>query len=228
MLPYRPVSFTAMDIFEAIYTTRAMRRLSPEPIPEDLLPKLFDAAVRGPSGGNEQRFRFMTVTTHDVKAEIQQIYRECLDELNATQYAHAQEQVARGDQDDPKVQQTIRIDRSAQWFADNLHQSPMLIFVFGKPGGETTTFPCLWNLCLAARAEGLGTAITTLLKIRKERVERLLGVPDDGVWHMHGMVPLGYPLGKWGVPMREPAQLSVFSETWGAPVTWRADVPLWP
>lgn len=46
-----------MDVDEAIYTTRAMRRLSPEPLPDGLLPKLFDAAVRGPSGGNEQRFR---------------------------------------------------------------------------------------------------------------------------------------------------------------------------
>jgi len=217
-----------MDVYEAIYTTRAMRRLSPEPVPPALLPKLFDAAVRGPSGGNEQRFRFMTVTDPETKQEIQRIYRECLDELNATQYAHAQEKVASGDAKDPNVAQTIRIDSSAQWFADNLHQSPMLIFVFGKPGGETTTFPCLWNLCLAARAEGLGTAITTLLKIQKDRVENLLGVPDDGVWHMHGMVPLGYPLGKWGVANRKPAHESVFSETWGQPVDWRADEPHWP
>ena len=104
----------------------------------------------------------------------------------------------------------------------------MLIFVFGKPGGETTTFPCLWNLCLAARAEGYGTAITTLLKLQKDRVERLLGVPDDEVWHMHGMVPIGVPLGRWGVARRKPAHESVFSERWGQPVGWRVDGPLWP
>ena len=216
-----------MDIYEAIYTTRAMRRLSPDPVPEELLPKLFDAAVRGPSGGNEQRFRFLTVTEQDTKDQIQQIYRECLDQLNATQYAHAQEVVSSGDPNDPAAQQTIRIDSSSQWFADNLHHSPMLIFVFGKPGGETTTFPCLWNLCLAARAEGLGTAITTLMKLQKERVESLLGIPDDGVWHMHGMVPLGYPLGRWGVANRRPAHESVFAERWGQPVGWTADEPLW-
>ena len=216
-----------MDVYEAIYTTRAMRRLSPEPVPEELLPKLFDAAVRAPSGGNEQRFRFLTVTEQDTKEQIQKIYRACLDELNAAQYAHAQEMVASGDRDDPAVQQTIRVNSSSQWFADNLHQSPMLIFVFGKPGGETTTFPCLWNLCLAARAEGLGTAITTLLKLQKDRVESLLGIPDDGVWHMHGMVPLGYPLGRWGVAKRSPAHESVFAERWGQPVGWTADEPLW-
>ena len=221
-----------MDVYEAIYTTRAMRRLSPEPLPDDLLPKLFDAAVRGPSGGNEQRFRFLTVSNPDTKQEIQRIYRACLDELNATQYAAAQDRVSSGNRDDPEVQQTIRIDSSAQWFADNLHQSPVLIFVFGKPGGETTTFPCLWNLCLAARAEGYGTAITTLLKIKKDRVERLLGIPDDGpeagMWHMHGMVPIGVPLGKWGVAKRRPAHEAVYSEQWGAPVSWTVDEPLWP
>ncbi len=41
-----------MDVYEAIYTTRAMRRVKPDPIPEDVLKKIMDAAVRGPSGGN--------------------------------------------------------------------------------------------------------------------------------------------------------------------------------
>lgn len=217
-----------MDVYEAIYTTRAMRRMSSEPVPPELLPKLFDAAVRGPSGGNTQIFRFMTITSPETKQEVQKIYRECLTELNATQYAGAMEQIDKGDPNDPAVAQTALINTSAQWFADNLHHAPMLIFVFGKPGGETTTFPCLWNFCLAARAEGLGTAITTLMKLQKERTEKLLGVPDDGVWHMHGMIPLGYPTGKWGVAKRNPAHLSVFSETWGQPVDWQAPEPLWP
>lgn len=59
-------------------------------------------------------------------------------------------------------------------------------------------------------------------------MERLLGVPDDGIWQMHGMVPLGTPLGKWGVARRKPAHLSVFSEHWGEPVAWTVDEPLWP
>jgi len=103
----------------------------------------------------------------------------------------------------------------------------MLIFVFGKQGGETTTFPCLWNLCLAARAEGLGTTITTLMKLQKERVEDLLGMPSDSIWNMHAMIPIGYPTGRWGVPSRRPAEEAVFSETWGAAVDWSVPEPLW-
>ena len=216
-----------MDVYEAIYTTRAMRRLAPDPIPDELLPKLFDAAIRGPNSGNTQLFRFVCVTDPTMKQTMQRIYRECLTELNATRYAGAQKLVAEGDPDDPTVQQTAQIDTSAQWLADNLHTAPMLIFVFGKEGGETTTFPCLWNLCLAARAEGLGTTITTLLKLQRQRVEDLLGMPSDDIWCMHGMVPIGYPTGRWGVPNRQPAEQAVFSETWGQPVSWSVPEPLW-
>ena len=101
----------------------------------------------------------------------------------------------------------------------------MLIFVFGKQGGESTTFPVLWNFCLAARAEGLGTFITTLLKLRKQEVEQLLGMPE-GFWHMHAMIPNGYPTGRWGMANRHPANEYVYSEQWDQPVTWEAQ-PNW-
>ena len=214
-----------MDVLEAIYTTRAMRRLSADPLPEGVVPKLFDAAVRVPSSGNQLRLRFLCVTDMRLRQILQGIYRECLDELNQTRYAGTQSMLASGDQEDPAYQQVFAIDQSAQWLADNLDQPPMLIFVFGHAGGETTTFPCLWNLCLAARAEGLGTAITTLLKIQKTKVEELLGVPSDGPWQMHGMVPSGYPLGQWGLARRRPANEVVYSEQWGEPVAWTVDKP---
>jgi nitroreductase len=203
-----------------------MRRLAPTPLPHDLLPKLFDAAIRGPNSGNQQQFRFVVVTDPHRKAAFQRHYRECLDHINATQYAGLQGRS--GDPGDPAVRQITRISASAQWLADHLHEAPALIFAFGKPAGETTTLPCLWNLCLAARAEGFGTTITTLLKHHREEVEALLGAPQDGVWTMHAMVPIGYPLGRWGVPSRRPAEEAVFAETWGSPVTWSVPQPLWP
>ena len=214
-----------MDVLEAIYTTRAMRRLSADSLPEGVVPKLFDAAIRGPSSGNQMRLRFLCVTDLKLRQTIQRIYRECLDELNQTRYADTQSMLASGDQEDPAYQQVFAIDQSAQWLADNRDQPPMLIFVFGHAGGETTTLPCLWNLCLAARAEGLGTAITTLLKVQRARVEELLGLPPDGPWQMHAMVPIGYPLGRWCVARRRPANEVVYSEQWGAPVTWTVDEP---
>ncbi|MGI9598688.1 MAG: nitroreductase family protein, partial [Acidimicrobiales bacterium] len=73
-----------MDVYEAIYTTRAMRRLAPDPIPDEVLRRLFDAAIRGPNSGNEQRFRFMTVEDPGMKSTMQVIYAECLAELHST------------------------------------------------------------------------------------------------------------------------------------------------
>ncbi len=59
-----------MDLYEAMYTTRAMRRVKPDPIPDEILGRLFDAAVRGPSGGNRHTFRFLTVTDKQVMKKI--------------------------------------------------------------------------------------------------------------------------------------------------------------
>ena len=208
-----------MDLYEAMYTTRAMRRVKPDPISDETLGRLFDAAVRGPSGGNRHTFRFLTVTDKEKMKRIKDIYHDAYWELQATSYAEVQTKLKEGDPNDPGVKQTRRISNSAEYFVEYLDQHPMLIFVFGKQGGESTTFPVLWNLCLAARAEGLGTFITTLLKLRKQEVEQLLGMPE-GFWHMHAMIPIGYPTGRWGTASRKPANEFVYSESWDNPVTW--------
>ena len=67
-----------MDVYEALYTTRAMRRVKPDPIPLDVQKKILDAAIRAPSGGNTQNWRFMLVDDPAVKAQIAPIYQECL------------------------------------------------------------------------------------------------------------------------------------------------------
>ena len=59
-----------MDIYEALYTTRAMRRLKPDPIPDDILKKIVDAGIRAPSGGNSQEWAFLLVRDPDLKRFI--------------------------------------------------------------------------------------------------------------------------------------------------------------
>src|SRR5574338_1628225 len=70
---------TAMDVYEALYTTRAMRRVRPDPIPVAAQQRILDAAVRAPSGGNAQTWRFLLVDDAAVKAELGPVYRACLD-----------------------------------------------------------------------------------------------------------------------------------------------------
>src|SRR6478736_2543394 len=67
-----------MDIYEALYTTRAMRRIKPDPIPTDVQQRILDAAVRAPTGGNTQNWRFLVVDDPGVRASLGPVYRRCL------------------------------------------------------------------------------------------------------------------------------------------------------
>src|SRR5690348_3414806 len=107
-----------MDLYEALYTTRAMRRVTTEPIPQDVQAKLLDAAIRAPSGGNMQNWRFMLVDDPTVRAQLAPVYRECLQQLWETIYKQ-QLETARADPETPENAQFLRIQRSAQHLADH-------------------------------------------------------------------------------------------------------------
>ena len=216
-----------MDISEALYTTRAMRRVKPDPIPDDVIARIMDAAVRAPSGGNTQRWRFLLVTDPAIKQRVQRLYSVGLAELNRTQYKAVMDLIENGDPNDPEVIQAKKTNRSATWLADNLASVPTLLFAFGKPNGESSIYPALWSIQLAARAEGIGTALTTLLfKYYRSEMLEILGTTEDGVWEPFAMLSMGYPTGKWGVAKRQPAHEVTFQEQWGRPVSWRVPDPL--
>ena len=84
-----------MDIREALYTTRAMRRVRPDPIPEDVQMRILDAAIRAPSGGNGQQWRFMLVDDPAMREALAEHYRFCIDQLWSTVYAEQTAALAR-------------------------------------------------------------------------------------------------------------------------------------
>src|SRR3954468_21328429 len=172
------VRFT-MDIYEALYTTRAMRRVKPDPIPPDVQAKILDAAVRAPSGGNMQNWRFMLVDDPEVKAQLGPIYRDCLGRLWKTFYKDTLTR-ARANPDDPESAQFLRIQRSAQHLADHFETYPLLLFSFVQfdPTGGSI-FPATWSAMLAARAEGIGSSLTTVMMFKLDDVLKILGVPKD-------------------------------------------------
>jgi len=217
-----------MDIREALYTTRAMRRVKPDPIPMDVQARIMDAAVRAPSGGNTQNWRFLLVDDPEVKAKLGPIYRQAMSVLWASYYkdridaAHAAPEL-----DESKSM--LRVQKSAQWLADNFEMVPLYLFGFAQhdPSGSSV-YPALWNAQLAARAEGVGTSLTQVLVFHNDEVLDILGVPKDEGWNMLGCVSLGYPTGKWGVATRQPAHDVSFRNQWGDDVGFRDDEPLWP
>jgi len=217
-----------MDIREALYTTRAMRRVKPDPIPMDVQARIMDAAVRAPSGGNTQNWRFLLVDDPVVKAKLGPIYRQAMSVLWGSYYKDRLDAA----HDAPELEESksmLRVQKSAQWLADNFEMVPLYMFGFAQhdPSGSSV-YPALWNAQLAARAEGVGTSLTQVLVFHNDEVLDILGVPKDEGWNMLGCVSLGYPTGKWGVATRQPAHDVSFRNQWGDDVGFRDDEPLWP
>lgn len=217
-----------MDIYEALYTTRAMRRVKPDPIPVDVQQRILDAAIRAPSGGNTQNWRFLLVDDPAVKAKLGPIYRECLallwDTIYKDRIASARERP-----DDPDSAQMLRVQRSAQHLADHFEDYPLLLlsFVQYDPTGGSI-YPSTWSAMLAARAEGVGSSLTTVFMFKIDEVLEILGVPKVEGWLFSSCVCLGYPTGRWGVAARRPVHEVSFRNQWGDPVGFEVPDPLWP
>ncbi|GIU86605.1 MAG: nitroreductase [Acidimicrobiia bacterium] len=217
-----------MDVYEALYTTRAMRRVRPDPIPLEVQRRILDAAVRAPSGGNMQNWRFLLVDDPAVKQRLGPIYRDCLSMLWASIYKDRLE-AARANPEDPEHAQMLRVQRSAQHLADHFEEYPLLLFSFVQydPTGGSI-FPATWSAMLAARAEGVGSSLTTVFLFRVNDVLEVLGVPADEGWNFASCVTFGYPTGRWGVAPRRPAHEVSYRNRWGSPVGFEIPAPLWP
>ena len=218
-----------MELYEALYTTRAMRRLKQDPIPLEIQAKIVDAAIRSPSGSNAQRWRFLLVDDAELRAALGPIYRDCVKMLwSAPAYA---ERIANAEADpeSPENKQTLALIKSAQHLADHFEETPLFLFAFALADTSgSSIFPAVWSAMLAARAEGIGTCLTTILDYRREDVFNLLGVPLDAWWQMSCCVTMGYPTGKWGVAERRPVHEVTFRNRWEAPLGIEIPEPLWP
>lgn len=217
-----------MDVFEALYTTRAMRRVRPDPVPSDVQASILDAAIRAPTGGNAQNWRFLLVDDAEVIARLAPLYKAGIDSLWVTLYADRVAWAAE-DPDDPERQAFLRVQRSAQWAADNFTTYPLLLFGFAQhdPTGGSI-YPALWSAQLAARAHGVGSTLTAVLLFADGEVKEILGVPADEGWNQAGCVLMGYPTGRWGVAERQPVQQVSFRNRWGEPLGVEVNDPLWP
>jgi len=217
-----------MDLTEALYTTRAMRRVKPDPIPTDVQARIVDAAIRAPTGGNAQNWRFLLVDDHEKIEQIAPLYKAGIDMLWTTIYAQ-QVAWAAEDPEDPERAQFLRVQRSASWAADHFATYPLLLFGFAQhdPTGGSI-YPALWSAQLAARGEGVGSALTVVLLFHNDKVFDILGIPADQGWNMAGCVPFGYPTGTWGVAARRPAHEVTYRNRWGESPGFEIPEPLWP
>jgi nitroreductase len=213
-----------MDLYEALYTTRAMRRVKPEPLPTEAVTRMLDAAIRAPSGSNMQNWRILLVESPEKRAALGPLYRDAYRTLQDTVYAGARERAeAAGDE------ALLRVMRSSDWMAEHFEEYPLVALFYDRndPSGASI-YPAVWSFMLAARGMGIGTTLTTILgAFTHDEVAELFEVPRDKGWMLRAAVPCGYPLGRWGLARRKPAHHVAFIDVWGEAPQWTVEEPHW-
>ncbi|OBF47143.1 nitroreductase [Mycobacterium sp. 852002-50816_SCH5313054-b] len=220
-----------MEIHEALYTTRMMRRLRADPVPLDVQARILDAAVRAPNGGNTQRWHFVAVDDPQLIHEFGELFRQGR-ALEYDKFRTGQgPMVVPGPGADAAAHaETMRrIKGSGDYLADHFEEVPLLLFVFAIDDlGGANIYPAIWSVLLAARAEGVGGVMTMVLNNFRDRVNELLGVPVEEGWKMSAMLTLGYPRGKWGVAAnRRPVHEVSSRNSWDGPFGVEVPQPLW-
>jgi len=199
-----------MPLGQAVFTQRSMRKLRPDPIPDEDIRLILEAAVKAPNGGNHQTARFLVVTDRQKIREFGELYREAWWAKRKDDHGWS------GPQDVPPGEKNYA---SAMGLADAMKDVPCVVFALTEPtGGANSVIPACQNLMLAAHALGIGSLPTTLHAAVMDRFRALFGIPKEMGFHF--CIPLGYPAVKYGPSKRKPIEETTSWNRWGARVPW--------
>jgi nitroreductase len=209
------------DLFEIMRTTRSMRRLKPDKVPEDLIRQVLEAGICAANGGNMQSWRFVVVEDPAVKQNVGAYYRRAWHEQAAPLY--------RAGATATDAERLRRMIAAAEYLADHIHEAPVWIVPCLMPPSEmarrvtpmgvyprasgSSIYPAVQNMLLAARALGLGATLTTLHLLFEKETEEALGLPPGA--HSYAILPIGCPLGRFGPVARTPLAEVAYRNRWG-------------
>jgi len=212
-----------MELYEALLTTRAMRRFTDEPVTDAEIEQILAAAVQAPSGGNIQPYQFLVVTDPERKAAIGELYRRAYDRYEPAVLALFPPFT------DPETQRNHERNwRLSRTLAETIGTAPAMVLVLAPrismtvadADGEmdvgstaASVYPAVQNLILAARSLGIGTCLTTVFRIHEAAVRAVCSIPDR--YEIAALLPLGRPVGNWGVAPRRPAPSITSWNTFG-------------
>lgn len=209
------------DIFHILYTCRSIRRLKPDPVSDELIYKVLDAGIRAPSGGGVQAWRFGVVTDPEIRRQIAAIYLRGW-RIAEKRYADAGASLT----EDKNM-------RAAAYLAEHLAEVPVLLFAclrarkihaerLAAPNATNFTrimggsiYPAIQNILLACRALGLGATLTSITTQYEDEVKAILGLPE--YISTYAMIPIGYPVGKFGPVARVPVEQVTWKNRHGTP-----------
>jgi nitroreductase len=228
-------------LLHVMSTMRAMRRLTTDPVPREVIEQLITAASYAPSGGNNQTFSFVVVTDRAQIARLAPAWQRIYDWYSTTQSPPEH-------MDSDAWQRTVA---ALKYQADHFAETPVLIVAcyelrsaaarmlhsldkqragvrklgprrtasllrnsprFLSTGESASIYPAVQNLLLMARALGLGATLTTWHVMFEHEFKAILGIPRHV--HTYAIIPVGWPAGRFGPISRRPAAESIHWERW--------------
>jgi len=188
-----------MELFEAIHTRRAVRKYRPDPVPEEEIRKILDAANQAPSAMNLQQWEFIVVTKKDTIREMGVSFGVIIGELTRPR--------------PPSPGRGVFSREEFIRFAESYGGAPVVIVVL-TDAADTDDFrranlesasAAMENLLLAATALGLGTCWMTGPLRDEKALRRILAIPEDR--ELVAVTPLGYPAAIPQAPARVDPEL---------------------
>jgi nitroreductase len=224
-----------MQLAEAMRTQNACRYYRDEPVPDEVLYNAVELARFAPNGGNRGAVRFVLVRDPALRRQLGEWYLPLWREITGVPRAGAA--AIAGPYGTPGTVHTRssdaeRMKSDGDHFAEHFGQHPVIIVVcadlalvhptdisLGRLSivGGGSVYPMVQNLCLALRAQGVGTALTTLLVAREPDVKRLLSIPDQFSTACH--ITAGYPARPFPRKLhRPPVRDLAFTDMFGVPL----------
>jgi len=205
-----------IGLFETIHTMRAMRRLKSDPVPDELIRKIIAAGLCAPSGGDVQHWRFIVVKDAEIKKQLQLRYKKALDQI-LPRYRAAPPPPGKTEAHKQRMLAAV------VYLTEHFHEAPVLIVCclvgdfaasigLAKMSGASV-YPAVQNMLLAARGLGLGSTLTTRHLLFEKEVNEVLGLPENA--ETFAILPIGYPMGKFGLVSRQPVEAVTFQDRWG-------------
>jgi nitroreductase len=193
------------DVWEAMFTQRAIRYWQDKPVPRDLLEKVIAAASKAPSGSNTQPWVFVVVDEPEKRQQIGQALRTIYENTEALQNI-----IAAGEKSDNKTERLML--KGARAFFSQLDKAPAMVipclYGLSSPTPDpasilagSSIYGAVQNLMLAARALGLGTVMTTAHGMLDAQLRDVLQIPDDA--YPVALIPIGYPDANFGPTTRK-------------------------
>jgi len=209
-----PQNVKPVDVFEAINTTRAVRRFTNEPVTDAEIMMCIHAATQGPSGGNIQPWQFLVVTDPPIKRALGDVYRRAYD-----RYEPALVRALPPFPSPEHKASFARMMRASRHLGEHLGEAPALV-LFLMPNISMTlqddsgaldvgtpfasVYPAVQNFLLAARGLGIGTTLTTVYRIYQDEVRSICAIPDR--YEVIALIPMGRPQKPFRVGRRRPAE----------------------